>query len=100
MSDPTREALEAELDRLDPNGAFWDYTTRDGDSHVLLKNHGLALRLAAALSTTPAPLDEERLAVAIRDALTYPDRALDDGFESYASARDMAEAIAREYAKP
>jgi len=40
-----------------------------------------------------APLDRIALATAIRDGFTHLDRPLDDGFEVYASAQEIADEI-------
>jgi len=46
-----------------------------------------------AAAPDPAPLDRIALATAIRDGFTHLDRPLDDGFEVYASAQELADEI-------
>ena len=67
-------ALATALDELDPRGSFWDHVHPDPDGRaVLLKNAGLAARLAAALdAATPdcGHAEEiERLRAALASAL-------------------------------
>lgn len=106
MSDPTREAL-AELEdwkagrrswtNLGPNPPYTPDVIAVMDAQEVVKLSAYVQALAA-LSTTPAPLDVERLARPFEGGNYL--QAYDHRTSRWLDAREAAEAIAREYAKP